>query len=82
MKCPVKIALSTAPGYSNSILFSLGLERTIRVRTLCGTKHLRTFKDIFPIFQGIHSVQKRALSLTPFWFYHKHEQFYPEGPSY
>ena len=28
----------------------------------------RTFKDTFPIFQGFHSVQKRALSLFFTWF--------------
>ena len=29
LKCPVKIALSTALGYSNFILFSLELEREL-----------------------------------------------------
>ena len=38
----------------------------IRVGTLFWTKNLRTFKDAFPIFQGLHSVQKRASSLCLF----------------
>ena len=40
----------------------------------------RTFKDTFPIFQGLHLVQKRALSLS-FLVLPQHEQFYPEGLS-
>ena len=40
----------------------------------------RTFKDRFPIFQGLHSVQKRALSLY-FLVLPQHEQFYLEGLS-
>ena len=38
----------------------------------------RTFKDPFPIFQGLHSVQKRALMSFSFLVL-PHEQFYPEG---
>ena len=37
----------------------------------------RTFKDSFPIFQGLHLVQKRALSLS-FLVLPQHEQFYPD----
>ena len=32
----------------------------------------RTFKDTFPIFQGLHSVQKRVLSL-PFLVLPQHD---------
>ena len=39
----------------------------------------KAFQGPFPIFQGLHSVQKRALSLSFFSF--PHEQFYPEGLS-
>ena len=49
-----------------------------RVRTLFFTKNWRTFKDIFPIFQGLHWAQKRvAWSLV----LPQHVQFYPEGLS-
>ena len=41
----------------------------------------RTFKDTFPIFQGLHSMQKRASGLS-FLVLPQHEQFYPEGLSY
>ena len=42
----------------------------------------RTFKDTFPIFQGLHSVQRRALNLCLLQFFQNmHEQFYPEGLS-
>ena len=41
----------------------------------------RTFKDTFPIFQGLHLLQKRALSLS-FLVLPQHEQFYPEGLSW
>ena len=37
----------------------------------------RTFKETFPIFQGLHLVQKRALSLS-FLVLPQHEQFYPD----
>ena len=44
-------------------------------------KHFsRTFKDTFPIFQRLHSVQKRVLSLS-FLVLPQYEQFYPEGLS-
>jgi len=39
----------------------------------------RLFKDIFQIFQGLHSVQKRALSLCLFLALPHQEEFYPEG---
>ena len=38
----------------------------------------KAFKETFPIFQGLHLVQKRALSLS-FLVLPQHEQFYPEG---
>ena len=38
----------------------------------------RTFKDTFPIFQGLHSVQKRALSLCLFWFFNRMSNFIPK----
>ena len=38
----------------------------------------RTFKETFPVFQGLHSVQKRALSLS-FLVLPQHEQFYPHS---
>ena len=41
----------------------------------------KTFKDTFPTFQGLLSVQKRALSLCLFLVLPQHEQFYPEGLS-
>ena len=34
-------------------------------------KNSRTFKDTFVIFQGLHSVQKRALSPCLFYFFQK-----------
>ena len=36
------------------------------VRTLFWRKNSRTFQGHFPIFKGLHSVQKRALSLCVF----------------
>ena len=54
----------------------------IRARTHFWTKKFkdfsRTLQDTFPIFQGLHSVQKRASSLS-FLVLPKHEQLYPEG---
>ena len=38
----------------------------------------RTFRDTFSIFQGLHSVQKRALSLCLFWFFHNTSNFIPK----
>ena len=43
-----------------------------------GQKIQGLFKDTFPIFQGLCSVQKRALSLS-FLVLSQHEQIYPEG---
>ena len=40
----------------------------------------RTFKDTFPIFQGLHSMQKRALSLFLFWFFHNASNFSVSAP--
>ena len=51
-----------------------------RVRTLFSTKNSRTFKDSFPIFQGLHAVQKRDLS-SSFLVLPQHELVYPEGLS-
>ena len=36
-----------------------------------------TFKDTFPIFQSLHSVQKRALSACLFYFFHNMSNFIP-----
>ena len=38
-------------------------------------KNSRIFKDTFPIFQGLHSVQKKPLSLCLFSFFHNMSNF-------
>ena len=38
----------------------------------------RTFKDTFRIFNGLHSVQKRAWSLCLFSFFHTMRNFIPK----
>ena len=43
-------------------------------------KNSMIFKDTLPMFQGLHSVKKRALSLS-FLVLPQHEQFHPEGLS-
>ena len=41
----------------------------------------RTFKTTCPIFQGLHSVQKKTLESMSFLVLPQHEQFYPQGLS-
>ena len=38
-----------------------------------------TFRDIFSIFQGLHSVQKKSLESMSFLILPQHEEYYPEG---
>ena len=69
------------PNYMNDLLV---LNSDINGRNIgfipfFGQKKFKVFsRTHFPFFQGLHSVQKRALSLS-FLVVSKHEQFYPEG---
>ena len=41
----------------------------------------KAYKDTFPIFHGLHSVQKKSLESMSFKELPQHEQSYPEGLS-
>ena len=48
---------------------SLAIHNTVFVPSFEQTTQ-GLFKDTFPIFQGLHSVQKRAFNLCLFYFFH------------
>ena len=61
------------------------LQSAPRVRTVFLNKKFkdfsRTFKDTFPIFQGLHSMPKKSVEFMSFLVLPQHEQFYPEDIS-
>lgn len=61
---------------------ALGCLLFTALRTLLWTKHLRTFQGLsrpyFLLFYRLHSVQKRALSLCLFHFFHNMSNFIPK----
>ena len=77
MRPKTKMTMYIKQGSSHSLLLNAGFAHFFEQKIQRLFK-ARTFKDTFPIFQGLHSVRKKSLESMSFLVLPQHEQFYPE----